>query len=170
MKSRAKELREWRHRTGRSRRRCPKGQPDYDRLAWHHARRNYRSLLRAEWMEDLRQEIALVCHDARRRSAWRKGSGRPKNIVGRRRFVRMVNRTMHEFSRKQGLVKPRGGSYRRLVMTIEVDTCTRGAPPDVLAEIRRLEDLVGATLVRRALDGDHRAIAEIRIALEEEGK
>ena len=163
--SRATQLREWRHRTGRSKRRCPKGPVDYRRVAWCHARRNYGVLLSPQFRDDLSQTTELICFDAERRSAWRKG-GRP-NRVGQTRFVKMLNASLHRLAVDMGLRKPRGGGYRfaaRPTEWIDIysDRSRSAAQLEARVVLRQIEAVVGAEVMVRALLGSPAAVREIR--------
>ena len=164
-RSRATQLREWRHRTGRSKRRCPKGQVDYRHMAWCHTRRNYRVLLSPQLRDDLGQTIELVCFDAERRSAWGKG-GRP-NRVGQTRFVKMLNAALHRLAVDYGFRKPRGGGYRhaaRLAEKIDIysDQSRSAAQLEARVVLRQIGAVVGAEVMVRALLGSPAAVREIQ--------
>ena len=164
-RSRATQLREWRHRTGRSKRRCPKGHVDYHRVAWCHARRNYRVLLSPRLRDDLSQTIELVCFDAERRSAWGKG-GRP-NRVGLTRFIKMLNAALHRMAVNYGLRKPRGGGYRHAArptewINIYSDQSRSAAQLEVRVVLRQIGAVVGTEIMVRALLGSPTAVREIR--------
>ena len=164
-RSRATQLREWRHRTGRSKRRCPKGQVDYRHMAWCHARRNYRALLSPQFRDDLGQTIELICFDAERRSAWGKG-GRP-NRVGQTRFVKMLNAALHRMAVNYGLRKPRGGGYRHAArptewINIYSDQSRSAAQLEARVVLRQIGAVVGTEIVVHALLGSPAAVREIQ--------
>jgi len=164
-RSRATQLREWRHRTGRSKRRCPKGQVDYRHMAWCHTRRNYRVLLSPRLRDDLSQTIELICFNAERRSAWGKG-GRP-NRVGQTRFVRMLNAALHRMATDYGFRKPHGGGYRHAARPTEwgdiySDQSRSAAQLEARVVLRQIGAVVGTEIMVRALLGSPAAVREIR--------
>ena len=98
---------EWRHRTGRSKKRRPHGEIDYKGVAIAISKRFFKDLW-TNYKEDLLQEIELLVLDAtvKKRIAGRKKVyGNSKDRMGLVLFSRATQARFHQMRRAYGLYR-----------------------------------------------------------------
>jgi len=163
----------WRHKTGRSKNRYPKGLVNYRAVAISIAKKRFLHLWSA-YQADTIQECQLLQLEAKKKKrihVWvgskRRAFGNCRDRIGIKCFSRAVHARLHEMSKRYGYYRPKGSScyYPRKAWDW-------GLKEDWLFEMPVFEEpdfvffqikkAIPVEILEKALTGDKNAIAQCR--------
>jgi len=162
----------WRHKTGRSKKYIPKGQPDYFRVAYAIGSRYFSHLPG----EERRQECHLLTNEALKkkrifvdRFAPRSVSevvGNGRDCMGIKAFSRATYRRFYSLSLYLGFFRPKNSKAylprHCFYSDYKLEKLVFEAPIDLLIQIKKL---VSQEIYDRAIASDKDAIAFIKEAI-----
>ena len=172
----------WRHKTGRSQNKHPKGKFDHFAIAMKIAKKRFLHLILNHY-DDLRQEINLLVIEAltkkrivvNKKNGNRKCFGNCRDRIGILCFSRAVNQRLYDMSKRYGYFRPKNSA-----MFLPRKACNWGLKEDWFFNcpaIENKEEILtlikeksGNELFQAALEGDKKAIEIIRINVWEEGE